>query len=152
MISNKARSCKPSLAATRMRQTACGEYVVQRGDTVVQIAQTFGTLTSNVVTQAHQYPDPYKLYPGQKLMILERDSNAPTQHRIVAGETLDIIAQQHGVPLQALQAANPDAHPVKLVPGTLLRLPNGGRYITSKSNWKQRRLTLDNTSAGTNAS
>ena len=115
-----------------MSQRVCGEYEVQRGDTVVRIAETFGTLTSNVVTQAHQYPDPYKLFPGQKLLILERDSTAPTQNRIVAGETLGIIAQQHRVSLQALQAANPDAHPVKLVPGTYLRLPNGGSYITSK--------------------
>lgn len=50
-----------------MSQKAFVEYEVQRGDTVVRIAEAFGTLTSNVVTQGHQYPDPYKLFPGQKL-------------------------------------------------------------------------------------
>lgn len=123
-----------------MSKRACVEYEVQRGDTVVRIAETFGALTSNVVTQAHQYPDPYKLFPGQKLLILERESTAPTHHRIVAGETLGIIAQQHGVSLQALQAANPAAHFVKLVPGQFLRLSNGGRYVNEQVTGKQNQL------------
>ena len=115
-----------------MSQRACSEYVVQRGDTVVRIAEAYGTLTSNVVTQERQYPDPYKLFPGQKLVILERDAIAQTQHRVVAGETLRSIAQQHSIPLQALEAANPDAHPIKLVPGSILRLPNDSTDMTSK--------------------
>ena len=131
-----AGSCILAPVAVGMSQRACGEYVVQRGDTVVRIAEAYGTLTSNVVTQERQYPDPYKLFPGQKLFILERDATAQTQHRLVAGETLQSIAQQHRISLQALEAANTDAHPVKLVPGSFLRLPNDGADMKSKQETK----------------
>lgn len=116
-----------------MSDRAYVEYVVQRGDTVVRIAEMFETLTSNVVTQTCHYPDPYKLFPGQKLCILKRNSIAQGQHRIVAGETLGVIAQQHHLSLKALQAANPDAHFAKLVPGTFLRLPNSSRHMMGMS-------------------
>jgi len=137
--SNKAlaaQSCIHSPIALGMSQRPCGEYVVQHGDTVVRIAEAYGTLTSNVITQERQYPDPYKLFPGQKLFILERDATAQTQHRLVAGETLQSIAQQHRISLQALEAANTDAHPVKLVPGSFLRLPNDGTDMKSKQETK----------------
>ncbi len=54
-------------------------YAVQPGDTVVDIAQTLGTLSSNVVTQEGQLPDPFKLFAGQQLAIrLERPANQTT--------------------------------------------------------------------------
>ena len=56
-----------------MSRSAC---VLQRGDTVVRIAEAYGTLPSNVVSDDRQHPDPYKLFPGQKLVILERDATA----------------------------------------------------------------------------
>ncbi len=63
-------------------------YTVQQGDTVVDIAQAFGTLSSNVVTQEGQLPDPFKLFPGQRLVIrLDRPANQTT-HQVMAGETL----------------------------------------------------------------
>lgn len=88
-------------------------------------------MTSHVVTQNHTYPNPYKLFPGQKLLILERDAAAQTQHRVVAGETLQNIAHQHRIQWQDLQAVNPEADLIKLVPGSLLRLPNGDKDMTS---------------------
>ncbi len=57
-----------------MSHRAGEQYEVQRGDTVLRIAQAFGTLTSNVVTEDHKLPDPYKLFPGQKLLVLEREA------------------------------------------------------------------------------
>lgn len=96
---------------------------MQSGDTVVDIAQSYGTLSSNVLTSNRQIPDPYDLVPGQQLVI-RLDPQAPqTTHKVVAGETLYIIAQQHNISLAALQAANPNVDTYKLQPGQDLRLP-----------------------------
>ncbi len=115
-----------------MSHRAGEQYEVQRGDTVLRIAQAFGTLTSNVVTEDHKLPDPYKLFPGQKLLVLEREAVRHTHHKVVAGETLRTIAQQHEISLQSLQAVNPDTDPVRLVPGQILCLPeHGGMDMTS---------------------
>ncbi len=55
-----AGSCILAPVAVGMSQRACGEYVVQRGDTVVRIAEAYGTLTSNVVTQERPMSTPAK--------------------------------------------------------------------------------------------
>lgn len=39
-------------------------YTVRSGDTVVSIAQAWGTLSSNVLTSSRQVPDPYNMIPG----------------------------------------------------------------------------------------
>lgn len=97
-------------------------YVVQQGDTVVDIAQGFGTLSSNVVTQEGQLPDPFKLFPGQQLVInMDRPANQTT-HQVIAGETLSLIAQQHHIPVSTLEAANPGVNPLTPLPGLTIRL------------------------------
>ena len=39
-------------------------YVVLSGDTIVDIAQSYGTLSSNVLTSQGTIPDPYALVPS----------------------------------------------------------------------------------------
>ena len=97
-------------------------YVVQQGDTVVGIAQGFGTLSSNSVTQEGDVPDPFELFPGQKLVVkFDRPANQTT-HRVIAGETLSLIAQQHHAPVSTLEAANPGVNPLTPTPGLTIRL------------------------------
>ena len=101
-------------------------YVVQSGDTIVDIAQAYGTLSSNVFTSQGTIPDPYALFTGQALLIRLAPQAPETTHRVVAGETLLIIAQQHNKSLAALQAANPNADTYRLQPGQDLSLPHHG--------------------------
>lgn len=51
-----------------------------------------------------------------------RESGAET-YTIQKGDTLDGIARRHGVALAALQEANPDVNPRRLMPGDRIRLP-----------------------------
>lgn len=103
------------------------EYEVFRGDTVVQIAHRRDVPTCNVVTTDGELPDPYKLYPGQQLVILPRSKYPPTTHKVVAGECLRAIASQY-VSMQkymtAIEDANPDVDFDKLCPGQSIRLPS----------------------------
>lgn len=39
------------------------DYVVQSGDTLLRIANSYGTIASNVVTQEGSHPYPYSLIP-----------------------------------------------------------------------------------------
>ena len=97
-------------------------YVVQQGDTVVDIAQGSGTLTSNVVTPEGQHPDPFRLFPGQQLVIkMDRPANQTT-HQVIAGESLIVIAQQHCIPVSTLEAANPGVDLLTPEPGLMIRL------------------------------
>ncbi|KAL0028404.1 hypothetical protein WJX77_004135 [Trebouxia sp. C0004] len=101
-------------------------YTVQQGDTVVHIAQAFGTVSSNLVTQEGQLPDPFKLFPAQQLVIrLDRPANQTT-HQVIAGETLSLIAQQHRIPASRPKAANPGVDPWTPQPGLTLRLSYNG--------------------------
>lgn len=84
-------------------------YVVLSGDTIVDIAQSYGTLSCNVLTSQGTIPDPYALVPGQALLIRRAPQAPQTTHRVVAGDTLLIKAQQHNTSSAALQAANPNA-------------------------------------------
>jgi tetratricopeptide (TPR) repeat protein len=47
----------------------------------------------------------------------------PRTHTVRAGETLSAIAQQHGLRLDALLAANPGVNPRRLHPGQAINLP-----------------------------
>lgn len=46
------------------------DYTVQSGDTLLRIANSYGTIPSNVVTPGRSDPDPYSLIPGQTLVVL----------------------------------------------------------------------------------
>ena len=99
---------------------------MQSGDTIVDIAQSYGTLSSNVLTSQDTIPDPYALVPGQALLIRLAPQAPQTTHRVVAGETLLIIAQQHNISVAALQTANTNADTYRLQPGQDLSLPHDG--------------------------
>lgn len=69
-----------------------------------------------------QLPDLFTLFPGQKLVVkLDRPTNQTT-HRVIAGETLSLIARQHNIPTSRLQAANPGVDPLTPQPGMVVRL------------------------------
>ena len=64
------------------------EHVVERGDTVVRIAQRYGTFSSNVVTATGELPNPYRLKYGQTLYVRPTGDTKPTTHTFVPGETV----------------------------------------------------------------
>lgn len=78
------------------------DYIVQSGDTLLRIANSYGTIASNVVTQGGSHPDPYSLIPGQTLVVL------PENHVVVDGETLVSLAKKYRTTPDRILAANPE--------------------------------------------
>ncbi len=79
-------------------------YVVKNGDSLSQIAETYGVSQQELIT-ANQLNYPDRLVVGQALVI-------PTQgegiHIVARGETLFSIAAMHGLDFEELMAANPE--------------------------------------------
>ena len=99
------------------------EHVVERGDTVVRIAQRYGTFSSNVVTATGELPNPYRLKYGQTLYVRPIGDTTPTTHPFVPAETVARIAAQHGIPSREHLAANPGVDFNSLIDGQTLLLP-----------------------------
>lgn len=76
------------------------DYTVQSGDTLLRIANSYGTIASNVVTQGGSHPDPYSLIPGQTLVVL------PENHVVVEGDTLVSLAKKYKTTSERISAVN----------------------------------------------
>ena len=96
---------------------------MERGDTVVRIAQRYGTFSSNVVTATGELPNPYRLKYGQTLYVRPIGDTRTTTHTFIPGETVARIAAQHGIPSRELLAANPGVDFNSLIDGQTLLLP-----------------------------
>ena len=120
---------------------AAQEYVVQAGESLGAIAQTFGLTIGDLLT-ANRIADPNAVYPGQRLIIPERtlaqDGTAnelPPQigparsgyyfYTVQSGDTLSAIAKQFGSTMQAILAYNnlPDTNTVYT--GMEIKVPYG---------------------------
>ncbi|MEX2610786.1 MAG: D-alanyl-D-alanine carboxypeptidase/D-alanyl-D-alanine-endopeptidase [Gemmatimonadota bacterium] len=121
--------------------TAPRTHTIRPGDTLEGIARQYST-TVPALRAANPGLNPRRLMPGRTVR-LPSASTAPTTatpaperpatpppaartYTVRAGDTLSAIARRHGVTLQALEAANPDLNPRRLIPGrTVVRIPGG---------------------------
>lgn len=93
-------------------------HVVQRGDTLWAISQTYGVPINQIVS-ANELESPNNLVIGLALVI-------PTSynvHIVRSGETLWQIANQYNVPIQSIIRANQIANPAQINVGTRLTIP-----------------------------
>ncbi|EIJ78769.1 glycoside hydrolase family 18 [Bacillus methanolicus PB1] len=93
-------------------------HVVQRGETLWQIANRYGVSISQIV-DANKLPDPNRLLIGLSLVI----PVAARQHTVRARETLWQIAQRYGVSVGAIVQANQISDPSRIYPGLVLYIP-----------------------------
>ncbi len=100
-------------------------HAVAAGDTLYAISRQYGVDWAQVA-EANGLATPNQLYPGQLLKI-PPDVPGPTpefNHRVHSGETLSELAQQYGLPADALAAANGLAAPYVIYSGQTLVIPS----------------------------
>jgi LysM repeat protein len=87
--------------------TETGEYVIQRGDTLANIASRFGT-TVAALTEANPWiTNVNYVQAGRALVIpVGGDYTAPTVHIVSAGETLSSIARRYNTTIWAIVVRN----------------------------------------------
>jgi len=97
-----------------------GSYVVQRGDTLSDIARTFGMSLTELREVNNMPAGRSRIYVGQALMVTEA---ARGVHVVRSGDTLSRIASNYHVPLSDLLQVNRLGLSALIHPGQTLRIP-----------------------------
>lgn len=107
-----------------------GDYVVQPGDTVWDLAQRHG-VSVDAIASANGLANPSLIRIGARLTIPAPSASIPvpstststTHHTVKAGDTLWDLAQQHGTTVDALVALNSLANPSLIRIGQRILVP-----------------------------
>lgn len=102
--------------------------VVQRGDTLSEIAQRGGVPLARL-QRFNPDVDARRLAVGQRLLMPTDQERAPSggpyRYQIRPGDTYSGIAQRFGTRISHIQAANPGVEPTALRIGQLIQVPLG---------------------------
>ncbi|MCP8616046.1 LysM peptidoglycan-binding domain-containing protein [Salirhabdus salicampi] len=100
-------------------------HVVQRGESLWQIAQRYGVPIQQLV-EVNDLPSPDQLLVGQAIIV-------PTEHNHIVqpGESVWNIAQQYGLTIDALLVENQLDDPNVIQPGQVLRVPVSQHVVQS---------------------
>jgi len=109
-------------ARKQLERPADGRYVVHRGDTLTGIATTFG-LTLEELVAANDLRNRNRIAVGQSLYIPGGVGPAGGSYQVQHGDTLERIAERHGVTLHALQDANNVVNRNRIQVGQTLTIP-----------------------------
>jgi LysM repeat protein len=102
-------------------------HIVQRGETLSQIAQYYGVSTA-ALAQVNNIANPSRIYPGQYLVIPSGTPVTIGTYVVQRGDTLKNIAARYGTTWQALAAYNNIANANLIWVGMVLQIPGSGYY------------------------
>ena len=114
---------------TQNSNTSIESYVVQKGNTLSQIAEMFGTTVQEIVG-LNNIANPNLIFPGQVLKILT-NSNINGQetrgvgsitYTVQRGDTLSQIAEKYNVTVAHIVEINSIQNPNLIFPGEKLRI------------------------------
>ena len=105
------------------------DYIVQRGDTLSEIALKFGTTVQELV-EINKIANPNLIFPGQVLKIItnstingqETRATGSIIYTVQRGDTLSQIAQNYGVSVAHIVEINDIQNPNLMFPGEKLRI------------------------------
>lgn len=125
----KARPASWETATVRPNAVtvAAAIYVAKANDTLRSVGDATG-VGGNAIIRANQLPPPYKLRPGQSIVI-----PAGRYHRVGRGETGVAIARAYGIPWLRIVDANMLVEPIALRVGQRLVLPSARPGVAGKS-------------------
>ncbi len=109
------------------RATGSITYTVQRGNTLSQIASSYGVTVSHIV-EINNIQNPNLIYPGEKLRITESANTTlnpviqNNYYTVQRGDTLAGIARRYGVTVRYLANLNGIGNPNLIYPGQLLKV------------------------------
>ncbi len=101
-------------------------HVVERGETLLSIAQEYGT-TVDAITHTNGITDPRNIYVGQNLVIPAGGTETGTMevvpYVVQAGDTVSSIARRYGTTWQTLVHINALLSPNSIYPGLVIQVP-----------------------------
>jgi membrane-bound lytic murein transglycosylase D len=109
-------------ARRQLERPADGRYVVHRGDTLTGIATTFG-LTAEELVAANDLRNRNQISVGQTLYIPGGVGPKGGSYQVQHGDTLETIAERHGISPRALQDANGIVNRNRIQVGQTLTIP-----------------------------
>lgn len=134
--SGKQASHGAKSAAANNQPLAKNRYRVKSGDTLYAIAWMYG-LDFQAVARFNGIEPPYAIYAGQ---ILKLDLDNPKAGRYVVkrGDSLSMVAQNHGTTMMVLVRLNDLKKPYTIHPGQLLLLGSQPESVASGSSVAKR--------------
>ncbi len=109
--------------------TGATTYTVQRGDTLSEIAERYGT-TVNELVRLNNIADRDLIYPGQVLIIRENGSTTPPSgtitYTVQRNDNLTSIANRFGTTVSELVRLNNISNPNLIYPGQVLIIRENG--------------------------
>ncbi|MFB9146378.1 LysM peptidoglycan-binding domain-containing protein [Halomonas alkalicola] len=124
-----SRPDAPDSARTNATAESGGWVVVQRGDTLGEIARR-GQVPLERLQRFNPDVDPRRLAVGQRLLMPTQQERAPSggpyRYQVRPGDTYSSIARRFGTRASRIQAANPGVQPTALRVGQLIQVPLAG--------------------------
>lgn len=141
----QATSASQSTTATPAKPASSATYTVKAGDTLSQIAASYGTSYQNLASLNH-LSNPNEIYVGQTLK-LQATTSTPVQtptpaastnqgtYTVKAGDTLSAIAAAHGTSYEVLAQVNGISNPNEIYVGQTLKFtaPTRTTSVTTTS-------------------
>ena len=118
-----------TIEGAETRGTGSIIYTVRRGNTLSQIARTYGVTVAHIV-ELNNIQNPNLIFPGQKLRITESNSQIlnqmqqsnPNTYIVRKGDNLWGIARKYGVSVRYLARINNIRNPNLIYPGQVIRI------------------------------
>lgn len=122
--SNTSSSAARSAASGDATRSAAGrDYIIQRGDTLGQLAQRFST-DVDTLAGINGIANPNRIEAGATITV---PADGVRTHVVARGETLGAIARGAGLSVAEVLAANPQIrNPDRIYPGDAIGLPVPG--------------------------
>ncbi len=115
-------------SATPPQNRGGQDYRIQRGDTLTEIADRFGT-DVKTLQQLNDISNPNRIYAGQTITVPTGGKSVTVQR----GDTLTEIAQENNTSVAALMKANPEIRNAnQIYPGDVVRVPASGAQPSAR--------------------
>ena len=118
------------------------QYTIKSGDSLSVIARDHHTSVSSLLNLNPSIQSEHRIFVGQVIQVPSNNTATPTNtirptsttYTIKNGDSLTVVAKNHGVTYQSLLAANPKiTDPNRVFVGQVIQLPSGAQQAAAVS-------------------